>query len=264
MPVHSSSSLEDLADQNLARAVRLHSRWQPAAKLLELNGVLLHQGTLPLPLPHQNCVIRLDATVRPELLLQQADAFYGGSATPYAVITMSGQDVDLDACLDAQGFTAHADLPAMLADAPLAMPATPPGWRIDLLTQAADLPAFVNVCAKAYATLGLPEFMTPSFFVKADELLAPDVSIALARNAQGEVAATAMALHTGEVAGIYWVGTLPEARGAGLAAACTAAVSNLALERGARGVTLQATHMGEPTYRRLGFREYGRMTRWSR
>ena len=260
MPVH---ALADLADQNLAHAVRLHSRWQPAAKLLELNGVLLHQGTLPLPLPHQNCVIRLDASVRPELLLQQAHAFFGGQANPYAVITMSRQDLDLDACLDAQGFTAHADLPAMLTDAPLAMPPTAPGWRIDLLTKAAELPAFVKVCAKAYATLGLPEFMTPSFFVDTEGLLAPDVSIALARDAQGQVAATAMVLHTGEVAGLYWVGTLPEARGAGLAAACTAAVTNLALERGAKGVTLQATHLGEPTYRRLGFREYGRMTRWS-
>lgn len=260
MPVH---ALADLADQNLAHAVRLHHRWQPASRLLELNGVLLHQGTLPLPLPHQNCVIRLDASVKPELLLQQAHAFFGGQANPYAVITMSRPDLDLDACLDAHGFTAHADLPAMLADAPLAMPPTAPGWRIDLLTQAADLPAFVNVCAKAYATLGLPEFMTPSFFVDTEGLLAPDVSIALARDAQGQVAATAMVLHTGEVAGLYWVGTLPEARGAALAAACTAAVTNLALERGAKGVTLQATHLGEPTYRRLGFREYGRMTRWS-
>lgn len=264
MPAYSSSSLEDLADQNLAHAVRLHSHWQPAAKLLELNGVLLHQGTLPLPLPHQNCVIRLDPGVKPELLLQQADAFYGGSANPYAVITMSRQDLDLDAYLGAQGFTAQADLPAMLADTPLPMPPTAPGWRIELLTQAGDLPAFVDVCAKAYATLGLPEFLTPGFFVETSPLLGPDVSIALARDACGKVAATAMALHTGEVAGVYWVGTLPEARGAGLAAACTAAVTNLALEQSARGVTLQATHLGEPTYRRLGFREYGRMTRWSR
>jgi hypothetical protein len=77
--------LEDLADQNLAQAVRIHSRWQPQARLLELNGVLLHQGTLPLPLPHQNCVIRLDTAVPPELVLGQAQAFFGGQANPYAV-----------------------------------------------------------------------------------------------------------------------------------------------------------------------------------
>lgn len=259
-----SAVLEDLADQNLAQAVHIHARWQPAGRLLELNGVLLHQGTLPLPLPHQNCVIRMDSAVPPELVLKQAEAFFGGQANPYAVITMSRQDLDLDAALDAAGFNAQADLPAMLAEAPLTMPTIPADWRIDLLTQADELPAFVNVCAQAYATLGLPEVFTPSFFVDTAGLLAPDVSIALARRQDGLVGAAAMVLHTGDVAGIYWVGTVPEARGHGLAAACTAAVTKLALERGARGVTLQASHMGEPTYRRLGFREYGRMTRWSK
>lgn len=259
-----SASLEDLADQNLAQAVRIHARWQPAGRLLELNGVLLHQGTLPLPLPHQNCVIRLDPSVPPELVLKQAEAFFGGQANPYAVITMSRQDLDLDAALDAAGFNAQADLPAMLTDAPLAMPRIPADWRIDLLTQAEELADFVHVCAKAYATLGLPEVFTPGFFVDTAGLMAQDVSIALARRQDGLVGAAAMALHTGHVAGIYWVGTLPEARGHGLAAACMAAVTNLALEGGAHGVTLQATHMGEPTYRRLGFREYGRMTRWSK
>lgn len=259
-----SAVLEDLADQNLAHAVRIHARWQPAGRLLELNGVLLHQGTLPLPLPHQNCVIRLDSAVPPELVLKQAEAFFGGQANPYAVITMSRQDLDLDAALDTEGFHAQADLPAMLAEAPVAMPSIPPDWRIDLLTHAGDLQAFVNVCVKAYATLGLPEMFTPSFFVDSSGLLAHDVSIALARRQDGLAGAAAMVLHTGDVAGVYWVGTVPEARGHGLAAACTAAVTNLALERGARGVALQATHMGEPTYRRLGFREYGRMTRWSR
>lgn len=256
--------LEDLADQNLAQAVRIHSRWQPQAKLLELNGVLLHQGTLPLPLPHQNCVIRLDAAVPPELVVGQAQAFFGGQANPYAVITMSRQDLDLDAHLHGEGFTAQADLPVMLADGPLNTSPVSMAWRIGLLDKPEDLPAFVQLCAKAYASLGLPEFFTPGFFVAPGGLLAPDVSIAVARDEHGGVAAAAMALHTGEVAGVYWVGALPETRGQGLAAACTAAVTHLALERGARAVTLQASKMGEPTYRRLGFREYGRMTRWSR
>jgi GNAT superfamily N-acetyltransferase len=177
---------------------------------------------------------------------------------------MSRQDLDLDAHLDAQGFTAQADLAVMLAEAQLNTPPLSKAWRIALLTQAHDLPAFIGLCAKAYASLGLPEFLTPSFFVAPESLLAPDVSIAVARDERQRISAAAMALHTGEVAGIYWVGTLPESRGHGLAAACTMAATHLALERGARAVTLQATQMGEPIYRRLGYREYGRMTRWSR
>ena len=73
-----------------------------------------------------------------------------------------------------------------------------------------------------------------------------------------------MALHTGDVAGLYWVATRSAARGQGLAAACTVAATNLALERGARVVALQASPMGDPIYRRLGWQETGRIQRWSR
>jgi GNAT superfamily N-acetyltransferase len=256
--------LEALADQNLVQSTRIHSRWQPAAKLLELNGVLLHQGTLPLPTPYQNCVLRLDQAVRPEQLFLQAEAFFGGAANPYAVITQSRQDLDLDAYLATQGFLEQANLPTMLIEAPVKMPDIDNGIHIDLLTQAQALPAFIQVCARAYESLGLPPVFTPSFFVDTEAMMTPDAAIVLARDAQGQALACAMALHTGPVAGVYWVGAVPEARGRGLAAACTAAVTNLALEKGAQAVTLQATHMGEPTYKRLGYREFGRMTRWSR
>ena len=255
--------LEALADQNLAQATRIHKRWQPAAKLLELNGVLLHQGSMPLPVPFQNCVLRLDQTVRPEQLALQADAFFGGSSNPYAVMTQSRLDLDVDAYLAAQGFHEQASSTAMLIDAPTKMPSIDPAIRLDLLSKASEVPAFVQVCVKAYVSLGLPAIFTPAFFVSPDAMLAPDVSIVLARDAAGQALAGAMAFHTGEVAGVYWVGTEPASRGRGLAAACTAAVTNLALEKGAQAVTLQASKMGEATYKRLGYREFGRTTRWS-
>jgi GNAT superfamily N-acetyltransferase len=259
-----TSSIEDLADQNLAEAIRIHHRWQPAAKCLEQNGVLMHQGTVPLPLPFNNCVVRVDPAVAPERVVPQAQAFFGGQANPFAVLTMSRQDADLDAHLASEGFTAMSHLPAMLAEAPLDIPRLAAPWHIEILSKADDMPGFIDVCALSYETLGLPPMFTPSYFVDTAALLAPEVSIAIARDDQGHTAAAALVLHTGTVAGIYWVGTLPKARGQGLAAACTATAANLALEKGARAVTLQATEMGEPTYKRLGFREYGRMTRWFR
>jgi GNAT superfamily N-acetyltransferase len=259
-----NARLEALADQNLPQAIRMHKRWQPAARLLELNGALLHQGTLPIPTPYQNCAMRLDAAVRPEQFMLQAQAFFGGSANPFAVITQSRHDLDLDAHLANEGFIEQANLPTMLVESGVRMPDIDPALRVDLLIQVSEIPAFVQVCAQAYESLGLPAMFTPSFFVDALAMMTADVSIALARNEQNQPLACAMALHTGEVAGVYWVGAVPQARGRGLAAACTAAVTNLALEKGAKAVTLQATHLGEPTYKRLGFREFGRMSRWSR
>lgn len=258
------TSLEDLADLNLAQVARLHHRWQPAARLVEQDGLLCHQGTVPIPAPFQNCVIRTDNTLSAADTLDRAEAFFGGSVNPYAVHTASRQDADLEALLSQRGFTRQSHLPAMLADQPVQVPAVDARWHLSHAESSDDTAAFIHICAQAYASLGLPSFLTPSYFVQRDGLLSPEVSIVIARGQDEGAVAAAMALHTGEVGGLYWVGTLPEGRGAGLAAACTALATNLAFERGARAVTLQASHMGEGIYRRLGYREYGKSARWSR
>jgi GNAT superfamily N-acetyltransferase len=257
-------SIEDLADQNLPQAIRIHHRWQPAARLLELNGVLMHQGSVPLPLPFLNCAIRLEPTVTPEHFVMQTGAFFGGLANPYAILTFNRHDADLEAWLDAEAYFPHSRLPTMLAQNPVKSPELRPEWRLHLASTAQDIEDFVRLNGLAYETLGLPPMFMPFHFMDRATMLADDVTIALARDPYGRAQATAMALHTGTVAGVYWVGTTPEARGKGLAAACTALVTNLAFEKGAKAVTLQATHMGEPVYRRLGYHAYGEVTRWSK
>jgi predicted acetyltransferase len=52
------------------------------------------------------------------------------------------------------------------------------------------------------------------------------------------------------------VGVLPDARGRGLAELVTHAVTQAAFELGAPLVVLQATPMGEPVYRRMGFEQF--------
>lgn len=69
--------------------------------------------------------------------------------------------------------------------------------------------------------------------------------------------ASAMAATIGDVAGIYSVMTLPEARGKGIGAAVTLAVLRDARSRGARMGVLESTDMGFPVYTRLGFRHVG-------
>lgn len=259
-----AASLENLADLNLADVARIHHRWQPAARLVEQGGLLCHQGTVPIPAPFQNCVMRTDTALPAGEAMDRADTFFGGASNPYAVHTFSRRDADLEQVLSQRGFIRQADMPAMLADQPVTAPTIDASWRLALARSEDDIAAFIQVSAQAYESLGLPSFLTPSYFVNQGALLDPQVSIVIARGQDGTPTAAAMALHTGEMGGLYWVGTLPEGRGAGLAAACTAMATNLAFERGARAVTLQASHMGEAIYRRLGYREYGRTARWSR
>ncbi len=68
-----------------------------------------------------------------------------------------------------------------------------------------------------------------------------------------EPVGTAVAVLWEHTAGIYAVTTHPEHRRQGIGAAATWAAIGVAAERGATHAFLQATAMGEPVYRRMGF-----------
>ncbi len=72
----------------------------------------------------------------------------------------------------------------------------------------------------------------------------------------GQPVATSMMLYTGDVAGVNFVATLPQARRRGIGAAMTVATLRDAQERGCRVAALTATDMGAGVYRALGFQEY--------
>jgi len=61
------------------------------------------------------------------------------------------------------------------------------------------------------------------------------------------------------VAGIYNVGTVPEARGKGIGAAITLAPLLEARSRGYKIAILHASELGYSVYRRLGFQDYCQM-----
>ena len=65
-------------------------------------------------------------------------------------------------------------------------------------------------------------------------------------------------------AGVFFVATLPEARGRGLAGGLLAAALVAARDRGCEISTLQATKAGEPVYLRLGYQSFGAMQMWEK
>jgi GNAT superfamily N-acetyltransferase len=69
----------------------------------------------------------------------------------------------------------------------------------------------------------------------------------------GRPVATAALFRGREAAGIYWVSTLPDARGRGVATAMIGHVLREAKASGYGIATLNATAEGHPLYRRLGF-----------
>ena len=119
----------------------------------------------------------------------------------------------------------------------------------------------------AYATYGLPPETMAELCDRPVALVDdPAAHLVLARRGP-EPIATAMVYESDGVAGVQWVGTVPDARTRGLGALVTTWVTNLAFDRGASSVNLQASPMGEPVYLRLGYEtiyHYREYVRWAR
>jgi GNAT superfamily N-acetyltransferase len=65
-------------------------------------------------------------------------------------------------------------------------------------------------------------------------------------------------------AGVFFVATLPEARGRGLAGGLLAVAMAEARDRGCDISTLQATKVGEPVYARVGYQRFGAIEMWEK
>jgi GNAT superfamily N-acetyltransferase len=156
--------------------------------------------------------------------------------------------------LERRGFVAAAPAPGMLLEGggPLAWQV--PGLRVE---QVAGVEALSHFQRVAFESFGYPAHFGP--LALTDELLAlPHVSLFVGYF-DDQPACTSALLITAGRAGIYWVGTLAKFRKRGLGAAITAHAAQAGFAHGCRAASLQASPMGAPVYRRMGFiteREY--------
>jgi ribosomal protein S18 acetylase RimI-like enzyme len=149
----------------------------------------------------------------------------------------------------------------MLVRAPVTEPGIPAGVRVERFREETHVDAAAQVNAEAYEAIKLPAAETRVFFARPGALLSPRVTGFVAY--RGDVpASTALTIHSGRSAGVYWVGTASAAQRSGLGELCTRLATNAGFANGASVVTLQATPYGEPLYQRLGFRTYDRLVRF--
>lgn len=104
----------------------------------------------------------------------------------------------------------------------------------------------------------LEEWSMAAVFTEMDDP-ATHLHVALDR---GEVASALLAREHDEDCYFWFVATVPEARGRGLASELVRHALRKARGRGCRTTTLESTAMAETTYARLGFRALGRYCMW--
>jgi hypothetical protein len=249
-----ADELRELSDLNYFEASRELAR-RAGGAVLDEGGVLLIAGAHPLPVL-VNGAIRTDPRVAPSEVLERARRFFAPRRRGCSILTRSHLDADLQAACSEAGLVQFGASPGMVLDHRLPDATLPPGVTLRRVAAAADATAFATVMDEAYQSLGSPPGVALTQ-LPLDVLAAPHI-VSLLAELDGAPVAGAMTIVTHGVAGVYWVGTLKAARGRGLAELCTRAAGNAGFDLGARVAGLQASQMGEPIYRRMGYVEVTR------
>jgi ribosomal protein S18 acetylase RimI-like enzyme len=173
-------------------------------------------------------------------------------------------DDDLRAACSSAGLETFGEpAPEMICTGPVDVP-RPDGIDIRIVTTDAAVADFAAVTGAAYATYGMPVETAADLLSLPHRVLAAPHLVAVVAYDADEPLAAAMTFLSHGIAGLYWVGTVERARRSGLGRAVTAAVTNISFDRGASLVTLQASVMGEPVYRAMGYQSLYHYEDWVR
>lgn len=249
-----------LARLNHLEYLRSLSRWSGRrGELEERDGVLRWATATDFPVTC-NGTVRLDRTVPADQVVAAADTWFGARGRGWSISMdePTGADADLAAAASAAGLVDLHGTPTMVRRSPLRPARASDGIELRWLREGGDPDHFVTVADQAFRRLGMTAGAIEEMCADRGALLEPHLDAVLAHDSTtGEPLACAQLLSHG-IAGIFYVGALEHARGRGLGELVTRAVTNRAFERGAAFTSLQATEMGHPVYRRMGYEDVGR------
>ena len=251
-----TATLLDRADLNLLEFNREIARWSAGGVVHEEGGLVFVVPGHRFPVGFTG-VMRSDTKIPAAEAVERAREWFAPRGHGYTWFLMMHRDADLAAALEASGIGCFGNSPGMAVEHRLDEKPLAAGATIEQVATADQAREFATVSGTAYATYGMPPKIALEQFADHRFFTQPHLAAFLAR-VDGVAAAAALTMVSHGVSGIYWVGTTPEARGRGLAEACTRTATNAGFDLGARVAALQASVMGEPIYLRMGYREITR------
>jgi ribosomal protein S18 acetylase RimI-like enzyme len=240
------------AHLNLVDSSRQFFELDPAAAIESEPGWLFGAGCSTHPVI-SNGAFRRDDGVDAGEFVTRAQEFFAAHERGFSVWVRGEQaeDRDLAAAAEAAGFQRVYEMPEMTLAGRPAPPELPPGAELRRLTAVEQAPDFWRVATTSYSSIGFPPEVFAGYTNHVG-LLAENV-VAFLALLNGEPVGIAMTMVSHSVAGIYWVGSLEQARGKGIGRAVTTAATNAGFDLGADVASLQASPMGKPIYEAMGY-----------
>ena len=186
----------------------------------------------------------------PRKLATEARSFFADRGRGFSLFARD--QAEDQAATDAGMHVLIERYPAMLRMEPFPERALPDGIELRRVRDDTGARDYSAVADAAFPAIGMPPGLLAE--MRPETFLRDDSAGFVAYEGERPVAAASVMLARG-IGGIQWVGVLEDQRGRGLAALSTAAAANAGFELGAELAWLEASHMGEPVYLRMGFEE---------
>jgi GNAT superfamily N-acetyltransferase len=218
---------------NLIDSSRQLFELDPRASVEAGSGWLLGAGSSSHPVI-SNAAFRGDDSLDASEFISRAKDFFDARGRGFSLWIRGDQpeDQDLAAAATGGGLELVYEMPEMVLEAPVDALPLPPGAELRQISEAGQAEDYWQIAAASYASLGFPPEVFDWYSNHAG-LLAENLAAFIAY-LDGEAVSIAMTIVSHGVAGIYWVGSLEQARGKGLGRAVTAAATNAGFELGAR------------------------------
>jgi GNAT superfamily N-acetyltransferase len=181
-------------------------------------------------------------------LVQTVTDHYSAAGTPFVLYFLEELTPGLAGpCLEA-GLVEHWQPPLMVLDPiPQAVAHVAEGVSISAL-DATNIDDYADVLAAGF---GMPRVVADWFLGSAPQDI--EGFTGFVAYLGGQPVATSGLFVTDDIAGVYNVATIPDARGKGIGAAITWAAVDAGRAAGASRSILQASGDGEPVYARMGY-----------
>ena len=237
---------QDLADYNYVLSMGLLISNTISGEFL--NGYKFSIFNTGFPSRQFNIFFVKEKTSNPLKLLQKGEQFFESRKLPFRISFRCGLEKDFYPLLSERGYKENRPETVMtLSDLP-----DKNVFQRDLdirrVSSAEGLADFQEIVEKSYL---LPAGSGPAVVTERTVNL-PDTEMFVGY-ADNQPACTSMLIKTGPVAGIYWVATLERFRNRGFGKAVTVESLVAGRNRGCAFASLQASVMGNPVYRRIGF-----------